>query len=104
MGAVVSGHTPGPWKVTDNRSLNGAFWIEFDFSCSIAEVRHGADDGWDGKPYPGDPEANARLIVAAPDLLDALIAAESLFRHTFAEGGTIHKQMQAAIRKARGEA
>ncbi len=45
-----------------------------------------------------------RVAAAAPDLLEALIAAEGLIPGTFAEGGTVHKQMQAAIRQARGEA
>jgi len=49
-------------------------------------------------------EGDAHLIAAAPDLLEALIAAESLIPGTFAEGGTVHKQMQAAISKTRGEA
>lgn len=57
----------------------------------------------DGKP--GDLVADvfgehANLMVSAPDLLAALVAAEGLFAHTFAMGGTIHKQMQAAIVKA----
>ncbi len=46
----------------------------------------------------------ATLFSAAPELLSALIAAEGLFSHTFAEGGTVHKQMCAAIAKARGVA
>lgn len=43
---------------------------------------------------------DAALMSAAPDLLEALKAAESLFHGTFAQGGTVHKQMQAAIAKA----
>ena len=93
-------HTPGPWSVTDNRSLNGAYWIEFDFACSIAEVRHGGEDTWEGDAYPGTPEANARLISAAPELLEAL--------EDLCDWGTECTQdkwdkARAAIAKARGQ-
>lgn len=60
------GHTPGPWFTYDNRDLNDAIWIGPERFVSVAEVRMGADD------VPGDLEANARLIAAAPALLEAL--------------------------------
>lgn len=109
-------HTPGPWSVTDNRSLNGAYWIEFDFACSIAEVRHGGEDTWEGDPYPGTPEANARLIAAAPDLLDEIglgmadlrFAAQQLAKAGLHEAAARMDQREerhrAAIAKARGTA
>lgn len=56
-------HTPGPWKVQkpDSSSyahtiIGNGFWI--------ADVAHGA--------IKGDDIANARLIAAAPELLNAL--------------------------------
>lgn len=60
-------HTPGPWKVA-----SAAACLEIEV-MEIAEVSHlrviPAAGGW---PTPGTPEADARLIAAAPDLLEAL--------------------------------
>ena len=58
-------HTPGPWTVEANSDL---------------EIRGDAFTGWkwvasltkDGVPFCGEREANANLIAAAPELLDAL--------------------------------
>ena len=64
-------HTPGPWKITDNRSMAGSYWIEAchpeGFPVSIAEVRNGCEEAAE----LGTEEANAALIAAAPDLLSA---------------------------------
>ncbi len=61
----VSGHTPGPWEV----------YADHFYSSCLAEVghlvisaRHDVHD-WEN---PATHEANARLIAAAPDLLEAL--------------------------------
>lgn len=53
----MSSHTPGPWRVIDDGSVVG--------------VQMGLAGGFliDSK---ANPDANARLIAAAPDLLDAL--------------------------------
>jgi hypothetical protein len=67
-------HTPGPWHVT--ACLD--YWVEHGHAIT------GADDGFMGVALCGDIswpnsderqkewEANARLIAAAPDLLEAL--------------------------------
>lgn len=113
-GVSMEQHTPGPWSVfyydagdADHYDHNGpcpSIQAPDDQDCAIVH--------WDGfkQKYWSSAngnqkqiEANARLIAAAPELLEALIAAESLFNHTFAMGGTIHKQMRAAIAKALGE-
>jgi len=54
----MSAHTPGPWQVSnDNVVHNG--------EARVAKVlRH---RGWES-----DDEANARLIAAAPEMLEAL--------------------------------
>lgn len=72
-GAVpeVSGHTPGPWEVDrypDGRAL--VFCAKFEnshYGDWIADISGIADGG-------SKQKANARLIAAAPELLEALEA------------------------------
>lgn len=72
----MSGHTPGPWRVIiddDGNPLSGrpGVFASDELDCGIVH--------WDGfvQPYwrsaRGDKEihANARLIAAAPELLEA---------------------------------
>lgn len=60
-------HTPGPWKFgKELGARNGEWLVSFDAGSkwrgiAIAETRTG----------PGSEEANARLIAAAPELLEA---------------------------------
>lgn len=61
--------TPGPWRVEDNNSF---FEIK-SFDDEIGDVgasKHVFDDGRHRRG--GIAEANAQLIAAAPDLLEAL--------------------------------
>ena len=62
---MTSKHTPGPWGTFEIRS-EGSGEVRtgvcaFDGDYMIADV------GWD---RPNEAEANARLIAAAPDLLE----------------------------------
>ncbi|CAM2953203.1 hypothetical protein [Brevundimonas diminuta] len=62
-------HTPGPWS--DKGGSAGAVWAGNEF---IASVYPNAQPGWDGYGQfdrQDETEANARLIAAAPDLLEA---------------------------------
>lgn len=63
-------HTPGPWIVAYDRSVRP----ESDAWTTIAQQY----DGRDGCILPKDQQkANAHLIAAAPDLLDALVMAKN---------------------------
>lgn len=74
---------PGPWKVVARPGeLNESCWIGPKnhelVMMSIAEVRNGAND-----PEYGGPKtqlANANLIAAAPELYQALKAAQEELR------------------------
>lgn len=62
------GHTPGPWEV--HAYNDGSFSIDPRFGLNSGHVIVGLD----AMSGP-DASANARLISAAPDLLEALKAA-----------------------------
>ena len=93
-------YTPGPWTV-NNRAIYGTNGIIKPFVVSVE------DDHNDGETI-----ANARLISASPDLLDACrcaladlqgLAEQNLFSLGDPALITI-RELQAAIVKATGEA
>lgn len=94
----MSGHTPGPWRIgstqTRVESRAGSVLAVTDYEPHIPEVA---------------ARANARLIAAAPELLEALKAVEDsiclLGLHTDeddCEGCRLRQRSRAAIAKAEG--
>lgn len=112
----MSNYTPGPWEwVGSNRLFGGLHGLD--------EILAAADDG---KPYgmhsaliehhwdSDQAKANASLISAAPDLLEALKAAhhelhycsQQLVASGWTEGSTVRAALDgasAAIAKALGK-
>jgi len=89
-------HTPGPWEV----EMPGPR----DQIQAIA-VYGPAEDGRTEIAWDVKREANARLIAAAPDLLEALKAVEEFEAPTAdlrSGGETILRTIRAAIAKAEG--
>lgn len=82
-------HTDGPWEWVKDGDPN---WPSYDLTPGVM-----TKDNRDGTPW-GDEidQANARLIAAAPDLLDALIAADGLLLSL----GHSLPQVKVAIAKA----
>lgn len=71
---TLAGHTPGPWKVITNsdRQLTISTvkpLIGRQYITHIAQVNFTPVDS---------PEANANLIAAAPEMLEALVDAETV--------------------------
>ena len=69
----MSQHTPGPWTI----EADGAGWyIESNlistFVASVENAKWNDYEEGDVVPTEEEQEANARLIAAAPDLLEAL--------------------------------
>ncbi len=90
-------YTPGPWRYYHQlRGKNTAYVIcSVDLSnCRVASIRANALGLGEG-----EPEGNARLIAAAPDLLAALkrVAQLSL------GGDEVEREVRAAILKAEGD-
>lgn len=98
-------HTPGPWIAVESlaiRTTNGS---------TLAQVRW--DDFWDGDDIAARPrrddeqaKANARLIAAAPELLEALEGVlrteDSRFRLSDDDWSVFRQLARSAIAKARG--
>lgn len=82
----MSAHTPGPWRAIDTRvyfpNLQGGFDIR---DCPA-------------------PHANARLIAAAPDMLEALKDLQAIRAQCFIpnDGNWLDNKISAAIKKAEG--
>ena len=81
-------HTPGPWKATARHVTAPETEDRLELRVTI------------GGGNRDDNRANARLIAAAPDLLEALEACYAALHPNSAEG----KAASAAIAKATGSA
>ena len=92
-GAVVSTYTPGPWR-----------WSGVGRICSIAGTypRNIVADVWNKENGEATPEelANARLISAAPQLVEALKALVLADRLNVSEWSAAAKQADAALTAA----
>lgn len=67
----MSEHTPGPWRHDKARSMGGAPVVTGD-TCWLGNVRVVAKVIYHNGSEDPEVEANAALIAAAPDLLEAL--------------------------------
>ena len=94
----MSKHTPGPWEAFTEDSFSG-WWA----------IRQITDDGLNhevGSSDGGFDEADARLMAAAPDLLEALQAMVQWQMDSMSgkeTNGYPGTQAMAAIRKALGD-
>lgn len=98
-----SKHTPAPWKVKTGGKDNERFWIE-DMTCETV-----CDLYWSRGHYPRakhiphpNAQANAQLIAAAPELLEALEGLYSIAEIVIEDNAEM-KAAKAAINKAKGE-
>lgn len=71
---IKAKHTPGPWK------------IDYGYNRSINFIGPCVPDQYAGSSWLQVTEANARLIAAAPDLLDALKGMLEVFGDEFGMG------------------
>jgi hypothetical protein len=93
-GAVMSAHTPGPWRVNTDDLSSSVYGYVFSETGAICRVF------LDGN----ECEANIRLIAATPDLLAALQAAVDHSFGDFTMPSKIDAAARDAIRKATGAA
>lgn len=101
-------HTPGPWRA--NRfSITAAGSVD-TYSGTVWGCIAYAEELYDNSDLEGrqwstsgDREANARLIAASPDMLEALEAlAEEVEEYELGNPNVLRKA-RAAVAKARGQ-
>ena len=81
-------HTPGPWTVSDGI-------VRSEYGKALANVCMAGN---------GETVPNARLIAAAPELLEACAAAKLFLEPDLVEPGrTVFWKLVDALAKARGE-
>ena len=104
----MSAHTPGPWRITDRYGvLTYQVGIDGRTVCTVWPRQQGNRPSVvDTEPWP-EGEANARLIAAAPDLLESLRELAELAVLQFGmpppgADGPLQKAL-AAIAKADGD-
>jgi hypothetical protein len=103
----MSAHTPGPWKALPSELDNDGFVVQ--------TIQSDETKGLIGEIYGGtvlsEPAANARLIAAAPELLEACKAIAGLNSWDLglppdptlpAKGAGALAKVRAAIAKAEG--
>lgn len=99
----MSGHTPGPWSISDSSWVTNHRDIDAPTHGALAVVV------WRMEEEERSPEceANAALIAAAPDLLEALeMIVTEADSYTARTGKPVYNWLdsaRAAIAKARGE-
>ena len=108
---MSAGHTPGPWDAPKPTMINKKAWSKLHFDGPMQFVTVGWD-GFSGETiaivYGDDDDqeiSNARLIAAAPDLLEALQDAYAeLLADSTRDGPRclLLTQIEAAIAKATG--
>lgn len=101
----MSKHTAGPWRLSTRKpdldGVNVCFEIDADNRINIASSQSQEHIGPDSI-CEDECLANARMIAAAPELLEALQAVrEGAWPHLYVEQ---QKQIDVAIAKATGEA
>lgn len=99
-------HTPGPWVASETDDFGDITISTEAGGLAIAAVVNGAFMAMGGKE--AEQEANARLIAAAPDLLQSLKSLLAFVRDHSENGEVIppytieHERAIAAIAKAEG--
>lgn len=95
-------HTPGPWSVNECH----VYRYDDEYDETICDTSGAPTEAAFMSDVPDRAEANARLIAAAPELLEAckrLMGRAFVGSHTPREQDPLWKLAHAAIAKAEGK-
>jgi hypothetical protein len=99
----MSKHTPGPWRVVtpeSGRVFVRTKYMEFVADCSI---RVGPGNPSHAPEWRGEVEANAALIAAAPELLQACKDAYAYLETVSGEPSEAEVQLAFKLKRAIAE-
>ena len=96
---MKTNHTPGPWHSSTLRYKSDYELIYDKSDRIICQMYDRFEDNFTNY------EANAKLIIAAPELLEACLTAKAMYEaqginETCRIGGAQYKQLLGAIKKA----
>ena len=91
-------HTPGPWILRSAGELLNEIPHPFDF-VEVSKQRYITTEGKSER----EANANARLIAAAPDMLNALLDVLDFWDDPNMSMSELKGRVRDAIAKARGE-
>lgn len=93
----MAGHTPGPWALRRGHSV-----VEIRTVAGLAVAQTTSDAYW--QSFSAEADANARLIAAAPEMLEALKQAREYLRYSLGSTSETnpYPAIDAAIAKAEG--
>jgi hypothetical protein len=97
----MSGHTPGPWTIRYGMNIMGPD-VRFPGNERLVANAGGHSNNVHSEAVRLENEANARLIAAAPDLLEALKALREWHRTEYQSDPKTDAKADAAIAKAEG--
>ena len=99
-------HTPGPWKLDTVPTTIGICHKIGEFPNRNGRIRYACvyDDGGHMQAQDGELLANARLMAASPDLLEALKACRRQLYEWDTEDSAATSLANVAIAKAEGAA
>jgi hypothetical protein len=106
MNTTTTQHTPGPWESHGCAIYTEETWQEGKRAggALVGSTFYDRSDP-DSDAIPSDEQiANARLIAAAPEMLEALEALAEYWQHgtPVHPGALVAREAQAAIAKAKG--
>lgn len=97
-------HTPGPWSVCSHSWSDTSIYAKEDDSYRVCRLSMLPISEENQSMLESEMDANALLIAAAPDLLEALEVVENSIQTTgFFRDSSMHGMIQAAIAKAKGK-